>query len=359
MKNRKTRRHKQRQKKIIIVSCLSLLLFLCAGYAAFSTNLNIKAKGNIKEQTRVIQSWSSTDQTDFHSDFYKENIVSATFVDNNNVPNNATESWNVSEDKENGIVMAWVVPSSSDNTKYDLYIGARGGVIANKDSSWLFNKFVNLKIITFGANFDTTNTLNMSFMLSRCTNLTTIDLASLNTSNVVNMAWLFEVDTSLQTLDLSNFDTSNVQNMTGIFNECSGLQALDLSNFNTSNATNMQSLFFNCKSLTQLDVSNFVTSNVTNMSWMFHGVNVANLDLSKFNTSNVTNMSGMFNDMENITNLDLCSFNTSRATDMSDMFALSNNLKNVYVGPNWTVKNADTTRMFLGSGISSVTTGKC
>ena len=40
---------RKKQKKIIIISTLSLLLFLCAGYAAFSTNLSITAKGNIKE----------------------------------------------------------------------------------------------------------------------------------------------------------------------------------------------------------------------------------------------------------------------------------------------------------------------
>lgn len=42
---------RKKQKKILIIGSLSLLLFLCVGYAAFSTNLNITAKGNIKELT--------------------------------------------------------------------------------------------------------------------------------------------------------------------------------------------------------------------------------------------------------------------------------------------------------------------
>ena len=71
---------------------------ITVGYAAFQTNLRITAKGNVKEKSRVIQAWSSTDQTDFHSDYYKQNIVSAEFLDNVDVPSNATESWNVSED---------------------------------------------------------------------------------------------------------------------------------------------------------------------------------------------------------------------------------------------------------------------
>ena len=43
------RRQLKKQKQIIIIGSLSLLLCLCVGYAAFSTNLSITAKGNIKE----------------------------------------------------------------------------------------------------------------------------------------------------------------------------------------------------------------------------------------------------------------------------------------------------------------------
>ena len=43
------RRQLKKQKQIIIIGSLSLLLCLCVGYAAFSTTLNLKAKGNVKE----------------------------------------------------------------------------------------------------------------------------------------------------------------------------------------------------------------------------------------------------------------------------------------------------------------------
>ena len=42
------RKERKKQKKILIIGSLSLLLFLCIGYAAFSTSLSLKAKGNIK-----------------------------------------------------------------------------------------------------------------------------------------------------------------------------------------------------------------------------------------------------------------------------------------------------------------------
>lgn len=46
-RHRKTRRERKKQRKIIVVSLVSLLCIMTAGYAAFQTNLNITAKGNI------------------------------------------------------------------------------------------------------------------------------------------------------------------------------------------------------------------------------------------------------------------------------------------------------------------------
>lgn len=48
MKRKIGRRKRKNQKKILIIGSLSLLLFLCIGYAAFSTQLTMSAKGNIK-----------------------------------------------------------------------------------------------------------------------------------------------------------------------------------------------------------------------------------------------------------------------------------------------------------------------
>ena len=48
------RRSLKKQKKIIIVSSLCLLLCLCVGYAAFQTTLSIRAKGNIIDNSFSI-----------------------------------------------------------------------------------------------------------------------------------------------------------------------------------------------------------------------------------------------------------------------------------------------------------------
>lgn len=412
---RKIGRYRRRkQKKIIVMGSLSILLFLCAGYAAFSTKLSISATGNIKEKSRVIQSWTGTDQTDFHSDFYKQNIVSATFLDNNKVPSNAAESWNVSEDKENGEVLAWVVPNSSDNTKYDLYIGAKGGIIANEDSSNLFFNFQNIKEINFNNNFDTrnvtemhnifcdnwnlikinfgetfitSNVMDMSGMFARCYKLENIDLSNFNTRNVIDMNCMFWGCSTLSSLDISNFETTNVTNMSAMFRDCEKIISLDLVNFDTKNVTNMRFMFHGCSSLTTLDISsfntslvkdmealfarceklqildisNFNTSNVTNMRDMFsYNSNLTEIiGLDKINTSNVTNMIGMFNYDGNLTSLNLCSFDTRNVTNMELIFANTTHLQKIYVGPNWIIDNATTNNMFMGSGLSAVTTGQC
>ena len=355
-------RRRKNSRKIIIFLVVAIMFVMTAGYAAFSTNLNITAKGNVLEQDRVIQSWTSTSNEDFHTDYYRENIVSATFLDNNNVPDNATESWNISEDKDKGGVMAWVVPSNEDNTKYDLYIGANKGVIANEDSSNLFYYFTGLTTIDFGENFDTANVTDMSFMFNLCANLNNVDVSNFDTSNVTSMNWMFG-DTNLYTLDVSNFRTGNLTYMIGTFANLYSLTTLDISNFDTSNVINMENLFANfngTSQLTTLELGDMKTEKVTNMNNMFHGLkHLKESNVSTFDTSNVTSMTSMFIGCSNLVELNLCSFSTKHVSNMINMFANTSSLKFVYVGSNWSSAQADTYDMFNNSGVSEVTTGQC
>ena len=369
---RRIGRHRRRKlNRIIVLSAFCLLFVITAGYAAFSTNISLHVKGNILEGTRVIQEWDENSQTDFHSDFYKQNIVSITFLNNNNVPDNAVESWNVSENKEKGTVKAWVVPNSSDLSKYDLYIGAKGKVIANEDSSNIFYDFRGVKEINFDNNYDTSNAIDMSRMFLNCTSLTELDLTSFDTSNVTsmyamfcmwdsvlnltpenklehikfghnfitdnvtNMRSMFAGLTELKELDLSNFNTKNVTTMYHMFTDCKNLVILDIGNFNTSKVIDMGGMFLGCRSLATLDVSSFDTSKVTNMEDMFERcTSLTDLNLSNLDTSNVTNMGGMFNMWygnengeclnSNLKELDVSNFNTSKVRNMRDMFACSN-----------------------------------
>lgn len=65
----------KKQKKIFIISTLSLLLCLCVGYAAFQTNLSIMAKGNIVKLTgaETLRKLCNTQSGDgLYQDVYEE-----------------------------------------------------------------------------------------------------------------------------------------------------------------------------------------------------------------------------------------------------------------------------------------------
>ena len=229
------------------------------------------------------------------------------------------------------------------------------------DMSGMFSGYSGLTTLDV-SNFDTSNVTDMSGMFWNCTNLTTINLNGWNTSNVENMRWMFDNCNKLTTLDVSELDTDNATNMEYMFGECRDLTDLDVSNFNTINVTNMYGMFGNCESLTKLDLSSFNTKNVTDMRRMFCGCEkLINLNVSNFDTSNVIRMGGdapadgMFYKCTSLKELDLSSFDTRNVTNMRAMFSNCQALKIIYVGANWTTVQADTSNMFNGCGISSVT----
>ena len=66
------RRNLKKQKRIIIVSSLCLLLCLCVGYAAFQTTLSITAKGNIIDNSVDITDNVVTGGDGLYEDIYEE-----------------------------------------------------------------------------------------------------------------------------------------------------------------------------------------------------------------------------------------------------------------------------------------------
>ena len=76
MKYRRRKKHNKNQKKILIISTVSLIFVMTVGYAAFSTNLNINAKGNIIKQTAAQKLRKICDTKDgdgLYIDVYEEN----------------------------------------------------------------------------------------------------------------------------------------------------------------------------------------------------------------------------------------------------------------------------------------------
>ena len=291
---------------------------------------------------------------------YTADLISTiTFVNNTNIPTTAEGNWDVSYTSGDGDVIAWVIPNTTDSTKYDLYIGTNDTTIqAPANSNNLFVKYKictainNLTILDTSkvtdmngmfwycsrltsldvSNFDTSNVTNMGEMFYYCGKLTSLDVSNFNTSKVTYMGSMFFNCSNLTELNVSNFDTTNVTNMSWMFSNCSNLTSLDLSSFNTSKVTNMRYVFYNCSKLTSLDVSNFNTLNVTNMSSMFYNCSkLTSLDVSKFDTSKVTDMGSMFDSCSSLINLDVSNFNTTNVTDMGGMFDSCSSLINLDV----------------------------
>ena len=209
------------------------------------------------------------------------------------------------------------------------------------DMSYMFSGCSSLTTLDL-SRFDTSKVTDMSRMFSSCSSLTTLDLSSFDTSKVTNMSYMFDDCSSLTALDLSSFDTSKVTNASCMFDDCSSLTALDLSNFDTSQVTGMGAMFSGCSSLTSLDLSNFDTSEVRDMSYMFYNCSsLTSLDLSNFDTSQVTDMGEMFSGCSSLTSLDLSNFDTSEVRDMESMFSGCKSLTTIYCNSSWSCRKTD------------------
>ena len=257
---------------------------------------------------------------------------------------------NVEDDESDYEIKLWLDPS--DKTAY--YHTEPEKVHLNGDSSWMFSRMSNITSLNL-SNFDTSKVRDMHNMFEDMSSLTSLDLSNFDTSSVTDMSYMFNGVSSLTSLDLSNFDTSLVENMNGMFGGMSSLTSLDLSNFDTSRVEYMSSMFRGMSSLTSLNLSNFDTSRVKHMRMMFYEVHsLTSLNLSNINTSNVDDMYGMFANMFSLTSLDLSNFNTSNVKTMEYMFYLENQnffrdqLETIYVKNDFdTTKLQDYSNMFM------------
>ena len=277
-----------------------LAIAVCAAIFALGiwigTGIN-KPEPTEPELTSILRSDEIADDYDgtyeeypvFGSAYQRGDIASVTFLDTmSDMPANA---WDVSEDG-NGKVMAWVKPNES---LYDLYIGAEGGVWGGESCKELFAGYKNAERIVFADVFHTENVQDMSFLFLQCHDLTSLELSEFDTSNVQIMSYMFTECEKLSTLDLSSFDTANVESMLAMFLGCSSLSDLKVSRFDTSKVRSMYGMFAYCETLSTLDLSSFDTSNVTKMSDMFNGcMKLDNLILSDHFVTDNAITEGMF-----------------------------------------------------------------
>ena len=297
---------------------------------------------------------------DYRSEDYAYKIKIINLSDEIDPPENIVKSWDMSAGQD-GNVMAYLTPNTTDSNFYDLYLQGNGGLSANKESSFLF---YGLKYVDQINNIDcldvshTENMMGMFGELGSASSTFTLDLGDhFDTSSATNMYGMFSYTGSGGsnfTLDLGDkFDTSNVKNMSYMFNvtgENSLTFTLDLGDkFDTGNVTDMSAMFnytgFHSE-VFALDLGDhFDTHNVTDMSDMFNLTGyyspVFTLDLGdNFDTSNVTNMVGMFSGLGLVSDsftLNLGDkFDTSKVEKMDSMFSSVG-----YKNPNFTLDLGD------------------
>ena len=198
---------------------------------------------------------------------YKADLIKTiTFVQGNEVPANAVDSWDVSFNNGDYNVRAWVIKNSSDNSMYDLYIGADSKIVAPSISDRMFRAYTNCISINGLEFLDTSKATSMNYMFMDSDSLTTLDLSYFDTSKVTQMMYMFSGCKALKNVDLSSFDTTNVTTMTAMFRYCENMTDVTFGNsFKTNKVTDMSYMFSRCSKLTKIDLSKFDTSSATNV----------------------------------------------------------------------------------------------
>ncbi len=141
-------------------------------------------------------------------------------------------------------------------------------VYANEIARAMFYEFTEMTSIDF-TNFDTSNTVDMSYMFYSNHKLVDLNLSDFDTKNVTNMAAMFYGLFEVKSLDLSNFNTSKVTSFSSMFSQMYNVESINVTSFDTSNATNFNGMFLYCFKLSEIDLSSFDTNNSIDSMNMF------------------------------------------------------------------------------------------
>ena len=252
------------------------------------------------------------------------------------VPADAKESWDVSEKKDKSVV-AYVLDKDS-NGLYELYLGENGGVIANQDSSRMFENYTSLTYADL-TNLYTDNVTDMSFMFKGDNKLSQLIINGWNTTAVTNMKYMFKDCSSLSSLDLNHFDTSSVTDMEGMFYGCISMKSLEVEKFNLTNVKTIEAMFMNCNKLSKLNIENWNTANISKISKLFANCkSLTSISIGKWDTSRVDDMSALFYGCKSLSNIDIGSWDVSNVTDMSGLFFDCSSVKSLSLSK-WNVGN--------------------
>ena len=343
---------------------------------------------------------SNTNQT-FGKNISRDSFESVATLSVIDISKNPIEFWDCSED-QNFAVICWYTDVDHDS-KYELFIGQEGGVVANPDTSNAFAYFRNAeKVSLLDVDATQVNYMNSTFVYTgyNVTNFK-LDASNWDVSGVGSLSNLFtalaynskNIDVKIQNwklnenanayrlfssigfeaenikFDLTGWDFSQVNSMEGVFYDfasyCRGSKCpeveLILNGWNTTGVKNMKEAFnhsfYYVKNI-DLDLSGWDTSSVTDMSQMFQyfgnsSKGTLRINFTGWDTSKVTNMFLMFDSLgsyigeydhagSKITLVGLDNWNVSSVTNMRSMFnSMGRYTETINIGnlSNWNTSN--------------------
>ena len=198
--------------------------------------------------------------------------------------------FDVSKEKD-GSVMAWV-----ENTT-EMYIGGRGGIIADQSLNTMFSYYTSVESITFKNVLDTRDTTSVYNMFLSCVKLLTTDVNKLDTGNIQNFQFMFANCVSMKELDISSWNVESAINMSGMFVNDKELYTIKLGTKHAEKVKTFENMFKDCPTIAFLNLSHFYTRDAVNYKGMFKDSRVQELDLSGFKMRADANLSQMFSYM--------------------------------------------------------------
>ena len=279
-------------------------------------------------------------------------------------------------------VYAYYVPSSKTRAAatYDVYLLANDEIYTPANSKDLLRGMTGLTSLNL-ENLNTSRTHTFAYFLRDCSNLTSVDVSSLDFSSIGvtnDLYGFFYGCSKLTTITgLDQWDVSKAVDMTNLFRNCSSLKSLDLSGWNTGNVTSMSYMFRDCTALTTADLSGWDTSNVVNATQLAaRAGNLVSLDTTgwtfgklensshmffqcgkltevigsgTWNLDKVTNAYSMFEYAYKLASLDVTNWGLSSLTDGRFMFDQCNSLKTLTGEENWTLDSLDNAQQMFNA----------
>ena len=152
----------------------------------------------------------------------------------------------------------------------ELIIGGGTAESISADGKYPWDEYRDqIRRISFGGRVTGVVSLVGAFM--NCTALEEIDLNGIDTSNAVDLSWLLCSCTSLERVDLSMLDTGKVVDMSCMFLSCRKLKEVIFGGIDTSSVMDMSRMFMYCGSLHSLDFSGQDNSSLQMADDIFFG----------------------------------------------------------------------------------------